>query len=285
VSLATASVTAAPLRGSAGHHGVDHRGRRRDGRLPYPRGEFRTSATPRGAGPHQVVAAVRRQRLLQHPWARCLPSRRDSSPAPAPTPTARRSRRGWRASGRRGRQPVHEIGGQRAAVPAARARSGSAAHSAFQARPSRSCPLTMPSTRTPQEARAIRASVSRCSLASGFRLCGIVMLPTAASDGASDSSPISGAVARRPRCRSGPASPSPGSAHSRTPRRGRASLSRDHGIAQARRAQNNRRSSTPSGSKKPRTPTAPASWPTDQRARPRRAGRCAGRSRRPTSRP
>ena len=39
---------------------------------------------------------------------------------------------------------------------------------------------------------ASRASVSRCSLASGLRLCGMVMLPTVPTGAASRSSPISG---------------------------------------------------------------------------------------------
>src|SRR6266536_2004647 len=68
------------------------------------------------------------------------------------------------------------------ATAVSRQTSGSATHSAFQPRPSRSCCCAIPSASTPACALTSLATVSRCSLDSGLRLCGMVMLPTAPAE-------------------------------------------------------------------------------------------------------
>ena len=70
--------------------------------------------------------------------------------------------------------------------------SGTTSHSAFQARPSRSCSPTIPSRATPAWARITRDRVTRCSEISGLRLCGMVIEPTVPGVNDSRSSPISG---------------------------------------------------------------------------------------------
>ncbi len=84
----------------------------------------------------------------------------------------------------------------RAADPAQAANaieiSGISSHSAFQARPSRSCSHIIPSRATAAWARITRERVTRCSEISGLRLCGIVIEPTVPGVKDSRSSPISG---------------------------------------------------------------------------------------------
>ena len=95
---------------------------------------------------------------------------------------ARRRRPGRTAAGGPARVPHRSAGrprGARPTRPSSRAR---------RVRGRRPCPPV--STRA--LARASRASVSRCSLPSGLRLCGIVMLPTVSAVVGSRSSPISG---------------------------------------------------------------------------------------------
>ena len=72
------------------------------------------------------------------------------------------------------------------------AASGTASHSVFHARPSRSCSTTIPSRASPAWARTARDKVTRCSEISGLRLCGMVIEPTVPGVKVSLSSPISG---------------------------------------------------------------------------------------------
>ena len=113
--------------------------------------------------------------------------------SPARRRRSRPGRRGSRASARRRPAgPPTSSAPSASETAAALHASGRNAHSVFHAAPSRSCSPTRPSSASPAPARTTRASVTRCSERSGLRFCGIVMLPTTPSVGASDSSPISG---------------------------------------------------------------------------------------------
>ena len=150
-------------------------------------------APPRTGRPRSCPASAAR---WTSSCARCLPTRcGQREHRPARRARSRPGRRGSPASARRAR-----AGRRRARRPApattaaAEHASGRNAHSVFQAAPSRSCSPTSPSSASPAAARTTRASVHRCSERSGLRFCGIVMLPTTPSVGASETSPISGAL-------------------------------------------------------------------------------------------
>ena len=195
----------------------------------------------------------------------CLWSARRAS---ARTPAGRRDRsRLARIASTSTTSPDSRRRASCSATPVSRHTSGSATHSAFQPRPSRSCPTTMP-------------SVSTCGVGPGqsrqrvqvLAALGIALVRHRdAADGvrawsarAARRSPA--AAARRPRCRSGPgcrrSSPAapPNSAI-----RSREVSQEMPGSASPSSAQNSARSSAPCGAKKPRTPTAPPSWPTSHR--------------------
>ena len=127
----------------------------------------------------------------------------------------------------------------------------------------------MASSITPACARVRRASVSRCSLRSGLRLWGMVMLPTTAECWPSASSPISA------RCSSITSLPirarvpvTSASSKACSTRRSRLVSQLIPGSASPSRRQSSARSGGPWSPKNPSVPTAPPSWPTSQRPRP-----------------
>ena len=137
----------------------------------------------------------------------------------------------------------------------------------------------MPSSSTAAEARTSRARVSRCSLRSGLRLCGIVMLPTTPGRRSARAARRSrAAAARRPRCRSARAcrSPSPARRRPRRSGRGRSATRCPGRPSPARRRTGDARPAGRSvrgqASRRRRRAGRPASA-----AHPRRAGRGAAR--------
>ena len=147
--------------------------------------------------------------------------------------------------------------------------SGKAAHSVFQARPSRSCSTIIDSRSSEASTRASRARVTRCSDRSGFRLWGMVMLPTAPGVNGSETSPISGRWSSRtslpilPRVAQIMASTDPNSAI-----RSRAEIHGPSGRPRPSSSQNRSWRARRDGPHREPVPAAPPSWPNSQRVPP-----------------
>ena len=217
-------------------------------------------------------SAGARQHLLERRLGAVLArSRGEMRPGPARTPAGPGRRRRWPASARRRPRARRRRRWRGAARLSSAGRPrASATHSAFQARPSRSWSWTCPPAARRRAPGASRASVSRCSLDSGLRLCGIMMLLDDAGGAASRSSPISGrwsSITSLPMRARVPVTPAMhrGELGDAVPagEPGDAGIGEPEALGERRRAAPARRSP-----KKPSVPTAPPSWPTSQRRRP-----------------